>query len=174
MSMLDEIAGQAEREALLNQRTGVIRLESTGADKYLKFYRRVLIPVSLGSLLLPVIGIFPSIWAEECAGLHSDAAGMQMFGGRYKRPARMYLAYSLIGRRGIAVSLPAIVGIAGGLLVSGAIALGLVSGGEVLTGTELWSGINAGYVIKKYFQATKAARAAQGAHEYLKEQQGGN
>ena len=174
MSMLDEIAGQAEREALLNQRTGVIRLESTGAEKYLKFYRRVLIPVSLGSLLIPVLGIFTSLWAEECAGLHSDAAGMQMFGTRYKRPARMYLAYALIGRRGIAVSLPAIVGIAGGLLVTGAFALGLASGDEVWAGTELWSAINAGYVIKQYFQATKAARAAQGAADYMQQKQEGN
>ncbi|MBU2844476.1 hypothetical protein HF923_01245 [Acidithiobacillus ferriphilus] len=168
--MLDEIAGQAEREALLNQRTGVIRLESTGAEKYLKFYRRVLIPASLGSLLIPVLGIFTSLWAEECAGL----AGMQMFGGRYKHPARMYLAYALIGRRGIAVSLPALVGIAGGLLVTGAFALGLVSGDEVWAGTELWSAINAGYVIKQYFQATKAARAAQGAADYMQQKQGGN
>ena len=172
--MLDEIADQAEHAESLNARAGYIRVEANGSQKYLRFYKYVLIPVALGSLLIPVLGIFPSIWAEECAGLHGNSDGMLMFGGRYKRPARMYLAYALIGRRGIAVSLPAIVGIAGGLLVSGAIALGLVSGGEVLTGTELWSGINAGYVIKKYFQATKAARAAQGAHEYLKEQQGGN
>ena len=171
MSMLDEIAGQAEHEALLNQRTGVIRLESTGAEKYLKFYRRVLIPVSLGSLLIPVIGIFPSIWAEECAGLHGDAKAMQMFGTRYKRPARMCFAYALIGRRGIALSLPAIVVIAGGLLVTGAFALGLVDSGEVWAGTELWSAVNAGYVIKQYFKAKRARLAAQGAADYM--QQGG-
>ena len=171
MSMLDEIAGQAEREALLNQRTGVIRLESAGAEKYLKFYRRVLIPVSLGSLLIPVIGIFTSLWAEECAGLHSDAAGMQMFGGRYKHPARMYLAYALIGRRGIAVSLPAIVGIAGGLLVTIILALKLVTMGQIWAVTEMWAAVNAFYVIKQYFKAKRARLAAQGAADYM--QQGG-
>ena len=173
MSMLDEIADQAEHESLLNQRTGVIRLESTGAEKYLKFYRRVLIPVALGSLLLPVIGILPSLWSEECAGLHGDEKGMQMFGTRYKRPARMYLAYVLVGRRGIAVLLPVFVGVLGGLLVTGAFALGLVDSGEVWAGTELWSAVNAGYVIKKYFQATKAARVARGAADYMQQKQNG-
>ena len=172
--MLDEIADQAEHAESLNARAGYIRVEANGSQKYLRFYKYVLIPVALGSLLIPVLGIFPSIWAEECAGLHGNSDGMLMFGGRYKRPARMYLAYALIGRRGIAVSLPAIVGIAGGLLVSGAIALGLVSGGEVLTGTELWSGINAGYVIKQYFKAKRAGLAAQGAQEYLQNHQSGD
>ena len=174
MSMLDEIAGQAEHEALLNQRAGVIKLESTGAEKYLKFYRRVLIPVAIASLLLPVIGILPSVWAEECAGLHDDARGMQIFGTRYKRPARMYLAYALVGRRGIAVLLPVFVGVLGGLLVTGAVALGLVGSGEVWAGTEVWSAVNAFYVIKKYFQGKHAAQIAQGAADYMQQKQGGN
>ena len=50
MSMLDEIAGQAEHEALLNQRTGVIRLEGTGAEKYLKFYQAPGVRVVVASL----------------------------------------------------------------------------------------------------------------------------
>ena len=173
MSMLDEIADQTEHAGNLAARAGYIRVEANGSQKYLSFYKMVLIPVALGSLLIPVIGIFPSIWAEECAGLHDDAKAMQMFGTRYKRPARMYFAYALIGRRGIAVSLPAIVGIAGGLLVAGAFALGLVSSGEVWAGTELWSAVNAGYVIKKYFQATKAARVARGAADYMQQKQNG-
>ena len=173
MSMLDEIAAQAEHAENLTSRAGYIRVEAQGNQKYLRFYKRVLIPVALGSLFLPVIGVFPSVWAEECAGLHDNSDGMLMFGGRYKRPARMYLAYSLVGRRGIAVTLPLLVGFAGGLLVTGAFALGLVDSGEVWAGTELWSAVNAGYVIKKYFQATKAARVARGAADYMQQKQNG-
>ncbi|MDA8246966.1 hypothetical protein [Acidithiobacillus sp.] len=167
MSMLDEIAGQAEHAGNLASRAGYIRVEAQGNEKYLKFYRRVLIPVALGSLLIPVVGIFPSIWASECAGLHADAAGMQMFGGRYKRPARMYLTYALVGRRGIAVMLPTLVAVIGGLAVAGAYAVDIVTPGQVLAGTEIWTAVNAFYVIKKYFQGKRAARAAQGAADYM-------
>ena len=170
-SMLDEIADQAEHAENLTARAGYIRVEANGSQKYLRFYKYVLIPVSLGSLFLPALGIFPSIWAEECAGLHSEATGMQMFGGRYKRPARMYLAYALVGRRGIAVSLPAIVGIAGGLLVTIILALKLVTMGQIWAVTEMWAAVNAFYVIKQYFKAKRAGLAAQGAADYM--QQGG-
>lgn len=172
MSMLDEIAGQAERESLLNQRTGVIRLESAGAEKYLKFYKIAIIPASIFSLFIPVFALPVSIWAEECAGLHADAKGLQFFGLKYKSPARMYLAYSLIGRRGLAGMLPALLAVTG-WMIGGLLDLLHVTGGatELLIAGECWAAGNTWYVFKKYGQAKRAALAAQGAADYM--QQGG-
>lgn len=172
MSFLDEITEQAEHAEALAARAGHIRGESQGNQNYLKFYKYALIPVALGSLLLPVVGILPSIWAEENAG-NTDPEFMQL-GSHKQRGWIVLAAVSMYGRRGIAMLLPVFVGILGGMLVAGAFALKLVSGSEVWGITELWTAINAYYVIKHYFRAKRAALAAKGAHEYLQEQQGGN
>ena len=167
MSMLDEIAAQAEHAESLTARAGYIRGESHGNQNYLKFYKYGLIPVALISLLLPVVGILPSIWAEENAG-NTDPQFMQL-GSHKSRGWIVLIAVSMYGRRGIAMLLPVFVGILGGMIVAGAFALKLVSGGEVWGLTEIWTAINAAYVLKKYGQAKRAAMAAQGAADYMQQ-----
>ena len=93
--------------------------------------------------------------------------------GSHKQRGWIVLAaVSMWGRRGIALILPVFVGVLGGMLVTGAFALKLVSGGEVWGLTEIWTAINAAYVLKKYGQAKRAAMAAQGASDYMQEQGG--
>ena len=137
MSMLDEIAAQAEHAGNLAARAGHIKAEARGNAIYLKFYKRVLIPVALGSLLLPVFGCLTSLWAEENAGIRDDQYMQAVHNWRSA------IAFSLVGRRGIAVMLPTLVGVIGGLAVAGAYAVDIVTPGQVLAGTEIWTAVNA-------------------------------